>query len=489
MKTYEEMTHDVLQRRDNEINIRNKRRKNALKIGIPSVITAAAVTGIVAANVPTREKYIQSGVVWNANSHTSAAEITSENTSPAAPDNPLATPDNPLVTPDNTIKPTNIVFNNSAPATAEPDIYLNNEDFEEYTLDEMNKFYGLKIDAFSGEYPEWTMYHGAFGIYAVKYPSFEDESGAYSGGRDVYWKQNIIYWDLGEKNVTVEVNKGNLPFHCVVYGGIGDDVSVINNTDVTLYHSTGKYPNGEPIDTYYARFMFNNCGFEITANGTTCGGITEDEFIKIVELYTTPHKMELKPGEIPDNTSKSEEIVINDSLPDGNAYDFSPSPDDFNEFSSVEAMNNYYGFNIDAFSNEHLHWSFEHAALGTYVDEGSDSFSAWYRPYWKENNVWWRLGEKMVGVTVNDDELPHHCGELGSGGEKLSTINNVYVGLYRDNGIYFARFILNSNGKKCGFEISAKGVSEEEFIDIVRLYTDTEKMAVIRENQGDAIPL
>lgn len=483
MKTYEEMTHDVLQRRDNEINIRNKRRKNALKIGIPSVLTAAAVTGIVAANVPTRGKYIQLGVVWDANSHTtSEAEITSENTSPAAPDNPLATPDN-------TIRPTHIVFNNSAPATAEPDIYLNNEDFEEYTLDEMNKFYGLKIDAFSGEYPEWTMYHGSLGIYAVKYPSFEDESGAYSGGRDVYWDQNIIYWDLGGKNITVEVNKGNLPAHCVVYGGIDDDVSVINNTDVTLYHSTGEYPNGEPIDTYFARFMFNNCGFEITANGTACGGITEDEFIKIVELYTTPQKMELKPGEIPDNTSKNEEIVINDSLPDGNAYDFSPSPDDFSEFSSVEAMNNYYGFNIDAFSNEHLHWSFEHAALGTYVDEGNDGVTAWCRPYWKENNVWWRLDEKMVGVTVNDSELPHHCGELGSGGEKLSTINNVYAGLYRDNGIYFARFILNSNGKKCGFEISARGVSEEEFIEIVRLYTDTEKMSVIRENQGEPIPL
>lgn len=350
----------------------------------------------------------------------------------------------------------------------------------------MNNYYGLKINAFSDEYPEWTMKHGALGIYALKHQSTESSSGAREAP---YWQQNCIYWELGSKNITVEVNKGKLPVHCVVYGSDDNAVSVINNTDVTLYHSTGEYPNGEPIDTYYARFMFNNCGFEITANGTACSGITEDEFIKIVELYTNPHKMELKPGAIPDNTLKDEKIVINDSLPPARMYNFTLLPDDFDEFSSVEAMNRYYGFNIDAFSNEHLHWSLGHEALGTYVDAGNDGFTAWCRPYWKENNLWWKLDEKMVGVTVNADELPHRCNGFANNGEKTSVINNVYVGLYRENGEYFARFILNDNGRKCGFEITAKGVSEEEFIEIVRLYTDTEKMAIHNENQDDPIPL
>lgn len=276
MKTYEEMTRDVFSRRDKELNIRKNRQKNVMKIGIPCVAAAGAF-GFVALTVMSRGFSRDGGGVFN-------NELSSEMTEVGTGIRENYPFDTSLPYRDN-----NIVFNNGSPETVNADIYINENDFVEFTLEEMNNYYGLKIDAFSEKYPEWTMNLGKLGIYRE-----EGDDGTVAWV-STYWQQNVLWWKLGEKEVSVEVNMGRLPVHCVVYSSGDDAVSVINNTDVSLYHFTGKFPNDEPIDKYYARFMYGGCGFEITANGTASGGITEDEFIKIVELYTNSEKMTIEP--------------------------------------------------------------------------------------------------------------------------------------------------------------------------------------------------
>lgn len=446
MKTYEEMTRDVLSRRDKELINRERKRKNAIRIGIPSV-AAAGIFGIaVLANAPTGGRYI----------HQMIAEATSGDELGAyQPPN---------------LRPNNIVFNDSSPATAEADIYLNSADFEEFTLEEMNNYYGLKIDAFSDKYPEWTMNLGKLGIYAEKGKTTESSTGGYNP----YYQQNVLWWTLGEKEVSVEVNMGRLPIHCVVYEFGDDAVSVINNVDVTLFHFVWEYPNGEPIDTYYARFMYGGCGFEITAKG----GVTEDEFIKAVELYTDSASV----GGDSKRTPKDEKIVFNNG--DGGyakIFEQELNPDDFDEYT-LEGICRYYGYKVDTFSDEYPEWTMKQNKYGTYNEEGNDGFAAWCRPYWTQNDFSWTLGDKRVNVAVDrGDDIPNFGGCPRSGDE-MSVINNMYVYLYYNGNQYSAAFILNDSGSNCGFKITAENVTEEEFIEIVRLYTTHKKITIQNVN-------
>lgn len=455
MKTYEEMTRDVIARRDKELINRKRLRKKALRIGIPSV-AAAGIVGIAALALYKPDlddgRYIHLMTAEN----TSGAELSANQSS------------NP--------RPNNIVFNDGSPATAQADIYINENDFEEFTLEEMNNYYGLKIDAFSEKYPEWTMEQGRYGIYAEKGESTESSSGAYNP----YYRQNTLRWKLYEKEISVEVNMGGLPIHCVIWEFGDDAVSVINNTDVTLYHFAGTYPNdpsragGEPIDSYYARFMYGSCGFEITAKG----GVTEDEFIKIVELYTDYAGV----GGDEKITSKPENIMFNNG--DGGyakTFEQEMNPDDFDEYT-LEEICRYYGYKVDAFSDEYPEWTMKQNKYGTYIDEGNDGFAAWYRPYWTRNEFAWTLGEKIVNIAVDrGDEIPDFGG-CPRDGDEMSVINNLYVYLYYNGKQYSAAFTLGDSGQQCGFKITARNVTEEEFIEIVRLYTTHEKMAIQNVN-------
>ncbi|MDE7399227.1 MAG: hypothetical protein K2N06_06830 [Oscillospiraceae bacterium] len=448
MKTYEEMTRDVLARRDKELINRERRRKTALRIGIPSV----AVAGVVGLTTLALYKpdLDQGGYV-----HLFVGEATS------GAELGAYQPPN--------LKPNNIVFNDGAPQATSADIYINPDDFEAFTLEEMNSYYGLKIDAFSDKYPEWTMNLGKLGIYAEKGGTTESSSGGY----DPYYQQNTLWWELGEKEVSVEVNMGRLPIHCVVYEFGDDAVSVINNTDVTLYHFAGKYPNGEPIDSYYARFMYSGCGFEINAKG----GVTEEEFIKIVELYTD------YTGVVGNEkrTPKSENIVFNDG--DGGyakIFEQEMNHDDFDEYT-LDGICNYYGYKVAAFSDEYPEWTMKQNKYGTYIDEGNDGFTAWCRPYWTQNDFAWTLDEKCVNITVDKGDKIPDFGGCPRKGDKMSVINNLYVYLYYNGKQYSAAFTLNDS-RSCGFKITARNVTEEEFIKIVRLYTTYEKMTIQNVN-------
>lgn len=455
MKTYEEMTRDVLSRRDKELTIRDKKRKKAMRIGIPSVAVAGIVG--VAALALYKPDLDQKGYVIPAiyeGETTSGAESGAYNPQ--------------------SYRPNNIVFNDGSPATVSADIYINPNDFEEFTLEEMNNYYGLKIDAFSEKYPEWTMNYNKLGIYAEKGESTESSTGGYNP----YYQQNTLWWELGKKEVSVEVNKGRLPQHCVVYSSGDDAVSVINNTDVTLYHFAGNYPNGEPIDSYYARFMYGGCGFEIT----TKGGVTKDEFIKIVELYTDSASV----GGDETRTPKPENIVLNNG--DGGyekIFEQEMNPDDFDEYT-LEGICRYYGYKVDAFSDEYPEWTMKQNKYGTYNEEGNDGFDAWCRPYWTQNEFAWTLGDKCVNITVDKgDKIPNFEG-CPRNGDEMSVINNLYVYLYYNGKQYSAAFTLNDSGNNCGFKITAENVTEEEFIKIVRLYTTHEKMT-IRNVDSDPI--
>lgn len=165
MKNYEEMAQSVLKRRDIEV----KRRKRAFLIGAPcaaAVIVAAAGVGTVVAS-QSRGKYINPVVAFTpgaaeVNSSAEIGEAVSSADIAVAPAEPIDFT-NPNVGQTNI----HIVY-------AE-DLHMDNGadvegyDFTEYTLEGLDRFYGLRFNRFAELYPEWDLSHGKIGTYSRTY--------------------------------------------------------------------------------------------------------------------------------------------------------------------------------------------------------------------------------------------------------------------------------------------------------------------------------
>lgn len=165
MKNYEEMAQSVLKRRDIEV----KRRKRAFLIGAPcaaAVLAAAAGVGTVVAS-QSRGKYINPVVDFppgaaEVNSSAEIGEAVSSADIAVAPAEPIDFT-NP-----------NVGQTNIHVVYAE-DLHMDNGadvdgyDFNEYTLDEMDNFYGLRFNRLGDLYPEWELSHGKIGAYSRTY--------------------------------------------------------------------------------------------------------------------------------------------------------------------------------------------------------------------------------------------------------------------------------------------------------------------------------
>ena len=153
-----------------------------------------------------------------------------------------------------------VIHSVSGGISAEMAINLQIDDFVEMTREELNEYYGVSV--FPTVPDDIELRQGSqLGIY-------KRDNGA--GG--IYWDQNVLIYvnDDYSRKVFVYVAKGNLPLSDVIYFDPDMEKSVINNYEVML----GQLCN----ENYFAEFMYNNTGFFVDADG-----LTEEEFVAVIE--------------------------------------------------------------------------------------------------------------------------------------------------------------------------------------------------------------
>ncbi|MBD5384338.1 MAG: hypothetical protein HDR72_05005 [Ruminococcaceae bacterium] len=187
MKNYEEMAQSVLKRRDTEI----KRRRRAFLIGAPCA--AAALVGVVgigaAVTSQSRGKYLHKAVAlpiasedYNDSSLLMAANgaadtVAEDNAAEIADaigidgigiDIAAVEPEQIDYTNPN-VGQTNISVMYAEDLHLDSGANLDGCDFTEYTLDGLDRFYGLRFSRLSTLYPDWTVSYDKLGTYAKNY--------------------------------------------------------------------------------------------------------------------------------------------------------------------------------------------------------------------------------------------------------------------------------------------------------------------------------
>ncbi len=138
-------------------------------------------------------------------------------------------------------------------------IALHTNDFVEMTRQEMVEYYGVDY------FPEVP----------ADIPLIEnDRTGIYrrnGGAGDVYWDQNQLTYTNADytRMVGVSVNKGNRVFQQFVCFKGTEEKSVIDNMEVLIGLTNEGY--------YYAEFMLGDVGFLVSGYG-----VTEAEFVSVL---------------------------------------------------------------------------------------------------------------------------------------------------------------------------------------------------------------
>ena len=245
MKNYDELTNDLLERRDCYIADQKKKRKRVMGIAT-SLCCFCLVTllgfgmwqgGMFATTPPdqTIDDALYPGV-----------KDTFDDKNGESPDNPAAN--------------NKIIINTINGISADRmNIALIGDDFIEMSPEEMIEYYGVDyIPDVPADIKSWP----------------EQRSGIYKrngGTGEVYWGTDILNYSNEDftRNVHVEVDKGSYVLKDYFFFKGTEGKSVINNVDVLI----GLTENGY----YYSEFMYKGVGFLINADG-----VTEEEFVAII---------------------------------------------------------------------------------------------------------------------------------------------------------------------------------------------------------------
>lgn len=244
MKNYEQITNDLLARRDRYVEEQKRKRKTVISASVSAcmcLIVAVLVFG-----------------PWKGNS---TAQIPAQTVNDALYPGVQDTVDDP-----NTVlasKPENrnkIVVHDIEGITRDTmDICRMRDDFIPMSREELTDYYGIDYVPTVPEDMK-LLKNGDHGIYKRN-----------GGTGDVYWDQNDLTYSNEDQTraVRIGVNKGNKVYVQFVYFEGTEERSVIADVEVLI----GKAENGH----YYAEFMYQDVGFLIHA----CG-VTEEEFISII---------------------------------------------------------------------------------------------------------------------------------------------------------------------------------------------------------------
>lgn len=245
MKNYDELTNDLLERRDRYVADQKKKRKRVM-----CVATSLCCFCLVA--------LLGFGMWQGGMFNTTPPDQTLEDALyPGIKDNFDESKGESL---DNPSANNKIVINTINGISADRmNINIAVDDFVKMTREEMIEYYGVDyIPDVPADIKPWE----------------DERSGIYKrdgGTGEVYWDTDILNYSNEDftRSVHVEVDKGSYVLQDYLYFKGTEEKSVINNVDVFI----GLTENGY----YYSEFMYNGVGFLIDAEG-----VTEDEFVAII---------------------------------------------------------------------------------------------------------------------------------------------------------------------------------------------------------------
>lgn len=246
MKNYEQITNDLLRRRDKYVTEQRKKKKR-LAVTTASMC-CVCITVLMAVG-------LHHGGQIN-----SAPEQTANDTLyPGIKDN---FDESKGESPDAVSANNKIVINkidSTSAARLKLDIDIKEDDFVEMSLDEMKQYYGVDIEP----------------VVPVDIKPWKDERyGVYKrngGTGEVYYETTIFNYSSEDykRDVHLEISKGKIPFSCCLHSDGTEKKSVINNHEVFIGLSESGY--------YYTEFMYQGVGFIIYADG-----VSQEEFVNII---------------------------------------------------------------------------------------------------------------------------------------------------------------------------------------------------------------
>ena len=245
MKNYDELTNDLLERRDRYVADKKKKRKSLM-----SVATSLCCLCLVA--------LLGFGMWQGGMFNTTPPDQTLEDALyPGIKDNFDESKDESA---DNPAANNRIVINTINGISADRmNINLAVDDFVKMTREEMIEYYGVDyIPDVPADIKPWE----------------DERSGIYKrdgGTGEVYWDTDILNYSNEDftRSVHVEVDKGSYVLKDYLFFNGTEEKSVINNFEVFIGLSKNGY--------YYSEFMYNGIGFLIDAEG-----VTEEEFVAII---------------------------------------------------------------------------------------------------------------------------------------------------------------------------------------------------------------
>lgn len=480
MKTYEEMAHDVLKRRDDSLNATETSQPNANfnphgEVVYPGVVKKRSLLQILPRiAIPCAAAVLVGVVGVNVWKNVRGNQKPNQTMNFAAEGTPNSTPaDEEDYTFQNFVReePESIYKGGKT------EIYINEvEDWNSYSFPlllgedfspieyNINNYYGMEFDRLSKVYPEWESSHEPFGIYA------HDEFNAEVASHRIIYTINRIDYTTD--------NNGSV---CVVASLIekydaataeNAKPSIINGFDAMIYKSTR-------IGNYAADIDMGSARVTISALD-----IDEEEFLNILDVYTAPDKNDDNNQNQNHNHNQTMEdkIVVYNGLPDfiGGMPPYEPVYTDYSDTEGVtwrryseEELNALYGLNFMCFSELHPDWKkfYDELSFGVYYNVDDHAIGGDI-PQNREivgtrNYVTYNTSEgHAVTIIASKRELPETDIEH-------SVVNGydaiLFLGFEDGKYKYYSAFIDMDDTLLC---ITVTGfLSENDFLDIIREYT------------------
>ncbi len=245
MKNYDELTNDLLERRDRYAADQKKKRKRVM--GVATALCCCCLVALLGFGMR------QGGMF----STTPPDQTLEDALYPGIKDN---FDESKGESADNPAANNKIVINTINGISADKmNIALIVDDFVEMSREEMIEYYGVDyIPDVPADIKAWE----------------DEQSGIFrrnGGTGEVYWDADILNYSNEDftRSVHVEVDKGSYVLQDYLFFKGTEEKSVINNLEVLIGFSENGY--------YYSEFMYNGVGFFIDAQG-----VTEDEFVAII---------------------------------------------------------------------------------------------------------------------------------------------------------------------------------------------------------------
>lgn len=245
MKSYDELTNDLLERRDRYVADQKKKRKRVM--GVATSLCCFCLVALLGFGM-------WQGGMFNT---TPPDETIDDALYPGVKD---TFDDKNGESLDNPAANNKIIINTINGVSADKmNIALMVDDRIEMSIEELCEYYGVDyVPDVPADIKIWPDQSGV--IYRRN-----------GGTGEVYWDGNVLNFSNEDftRLVHVEVDKGSYVLQDYLYFKGTEERSVINNHEVLI----GLTENGY----YYSEFMYNGVGFLIDAEG-----VTEDEFVAII---------------------------------------------------------------------------------------------------------------------------------------------------------------------------------------------------------------